>query len=774
MTVTDTVTRRSTLTALKDGVGESAPRPDGVPKVDGSFIYSSDEFHDGSLWGVTLRSPHARARLLAIDTSTAEGLDGVAAVLTHQHVPGSKTYGMMIRDQPVLAFDEVRYQGEPVAIVAATHPEIARRACSLIDVTYEQLEPITDPELAVTGTVDGLINGGLARHVRIRHGDVYAARPLADVTIEATYEMRTQDPAFLGPESGLAVPTRDGGIELYVSCQNLHHDQDQVAACLGLPTDKVRLVLSGVGGAFGGKEDLNVHVHACMLALHTGRPVRMVYDRQESFFGHVHRHPAVETVELGATDAGDLVFAKIRLVLDGGAYASTSRAVIGNACDFAAGAYSIPNVEIDGFATYTNNPPCGAMRGFGIVQSCFGIESGIDRLAIELDMDPLALRLRNAIAEGDKLPTGQAIDGPAPAPNLLRYLGSLPIPEVPSRELLDPRLQPGGVGNATRGEGVVRGVGYALGMKAIGLSGSNDTCTAQVTMWIREGEPVAEVYCAATELGQGVVTLESQIVRTELGVRVAEQRTKDTDIAAAGPSSASRQSWMTSGAVLGACDELRRDLLQMAGSQCSRFPHELKLDGSWILDDDGLRVASVADVLGDAPISRTFTYYHRHSEPNDPETGQGNAHIAFAFVAHRAVVDVDVELGLVRVVELATAQDVGKAMNRLALEGQLEGGAVQGLGLAVMEELQIVDGEIQNPSFTDYLIPTTLDIPSMHLKVFETPHPDAPYGLNGVAELPNLSSTPAIMNALRNATGLELVRAPVRPADFIVTGNRAN
>ena len=768
MTVTDVPTRAGASSALVDGVGSSAARPDGVPKTDGSFIYSSDEYHDGSLWGVTLRSPHPRARIVGIDTSQAEGLDGVRCVLTHRDVPGSKIFGMIVYDQPVLAIDEVRFQGEPVAVVAATHPELARRACDLIVVDYEELVANTDPEASLTGQVEGLPGGGLVRHVRIRHGDVGAARARADVTVEGRYEMGTQDPAFLGPESGLAVPTGDGGVELYVSTQDLHRDQLQVADCLGLPPEKVRLVLSGVGGAFGGKEDLSVHIHACMLALRTGRPVRMVYGREESFFGHVHRHPAIADVELGATRDGQLVFTKVRLVLDGGAYTSTSQVVIANGCYFAAGAYDVANVEIDGFATYTNNPPCGAMRGFGAVQSCYAIESAMDRLAAALGMHPLELRMRNAIGEGDILPTGQPVDGPAPVQEILSYLHDLPLPGDSDHRASDMRARPGGVGNVTRGEGIRRGVGYALGMKAIGFSGGkDDTCTARVTVWIRDGEPVAEVYCAAPEIGQGVVTLEAQVARTELGVRTVELRDSDTDIAEAGSSSASRQSWMTAGAVVGACGLVRDEILERAAAAAGRAASELSLDGSKIRDRDGRLVVPVAEVLGPETVSHAYTFRHRPTEPVDPDRGQGNAHIAFAYAAHRATVDVDVELGLVRVVEMATAQDVGKAMNPLAVEGQIEGGTVQGLGLAVMEELQITGGRIRNPSFTDYLIPTMLDVPPMPMRVFEFPHPDSPYGLNGVGEPPNLSSTPAILNALRDATGLELPRAPVRPWDLV-------
>ncbi len=769
MTAAGTLTRVPVSSAVLGGVGASAERPDGVPKVDGSFIYSSDEYHDGSLWGVTLRSPHPRARIVSIDTSQAEGIDGVRCVLTHRDVPGSKLFGMNVYDQPVLAFDEVRYQGEPVAVVAATHPEIARRGCELIVVDYEELIPNTDPEDALTGQVKGLPGGGLARHVKIRHGDVDAARGLADAVVAGRYELGTQDPAFLGPESGLAVPVGDGGVELYVSTQDLHRDQRQVADCLGLPLDKVRLVLSGVGGAFGGKEDLSVHIHACMAALRTGRPVRMVYGREESFFGHVHRHPAIAEVELGATADGRLAFTRVRLVLDGGAYTSTSQVVIANGCYFAAGAYDVANVEIDGFATYTNNPPCGAMRGFGAVQSCYAIESAMDRLAAELGMHPLELRMRNAISEGDLLPTGQPVDGPAPVQEILSYLRDLPLPADSDHRAEDMRARPGGVGNVTRGEGMRRGVGYALGMKAIGFSGGkDDTCTARVTVWIRDGEPVAEVHCAAPEIGQGIVTLEAQIARTELGVRTVELRDKDTNVGESGASSASRQSWMTAGAAVGACRLVCDEILGRAAAVLGRAVSEMALDGSEIRSLDGGPLISVAEVLGPESVSHAFTYRHRPTEPVDPERGQGNAHIAFAYAAHRAVVDVDVELGLVRVVELATAQDVGKAMNPVAVEGQIEGGTVQGLGLAVMEELQIADGRVRNPSFTDYLIPTMLDVPPMPMKIFEFPHPDSPYGLNGVGEPPNLSSTPAVLNALRDATGLELPRAPVLPADLVV------
>ncbi|HEX2419695.1 MAG TPA: molybdopterin cofactor-binding domain-containing protein, partial [Micromonosporaceae bacterium] len=363
------------------GVGSSPTRPDGALKVTGEFAYSSDLWHEDMLWGATLRSPHPRARIRGVDITGAVALPGVYAVLTHEDVPGEKFYGLDIADQPVLAVDQVRYQGEAVAIVAADHPETARRALDRIIVTYDILEPVTDAWRAVFDPDCALVHdgGNLVRHQPIRRGDPESAH--ADVVVTGQYRVGMQDQAFLGPESGLAVPSEDGGVDLYVATQWLHVDQKQLAPCLGLPPEKVRLTLAGVGGAFGAREDLSMQVHACLLALRTRRPVKMVYSREESFFGHVHRHPAFLHYEHGADTTGRLLYVRAQIVLDGGAYASSSQAVATNAATLGVGPYEVEHVEIDSYAVYTHNPPCGAMRGFGAVQACFGYESQMDKLS---------------------------------------------------------------------------------------------------------------------------------------------------------------------------------------------------------------------------------------------------------------------------------------------------------------------------------------------------------------------------------------------------------
>ena len=471
----------------------------------------------------------------------------------------------------------------------------------------------------------------------------------------------------------------------------------------------------------------------------------MTYGREESFYGHVHRHPAKLWYAHGATRTGELVFVRATIVLDGGAYASSSPAVIANAACFGAGPYRVPNARIHAVGAYTNNPPAGAMRGFGAVQSCFAYEGQMDALAAKLGIDPVELRERNALRNGDPIITSQPVEGSAPVAEIVRRCADAPLP--PRGPETDPIALPGGAGNLTHGEGVRRGVGFAVGMKNVCYShGFDDFATARVRLMRDERGPLARVHTAAAEVGQGLVTVCVQIVRTELGVERVELDPPDTTIGSAGSSSASRQTWMTGGAVLAACREVKAVLLSRARA-AGRPPDDLA-------------------ALLDEPIDKTVSHRHRDTEPRDAAT-QNAGHVAFLFAAHRAVADVDIETGLIKVVQIATAQDVGKAINPLAVVGQIEGGIAQGLGLAVMEEVILKDGHVRNASFTDYLLPTTLDMPPVVTLLIEHPHPDAPYGAKGVGEPPTISSTPAIVAAIRAATGRTLHRVPVRPDDIV-------
>jgi len=736
----------------RGGVGEAIGRVDAIPKVTGAFAYASDLWADNMLWGATLRSPHAAARIRGTDTSAALALPGVHAVLTAADLPAKRTFGLNFDDQPVLADGVVRYHGEPVAVVAATTPAIAHEAAALIRVDWEPLPAVTDMAQAMRPDARKLHDfGNVLRHVHIVHGD--PGRAEADVWVEGYYETGMQDQAPLGPEAGLAIPAADGGVDLFVATQWLHVDREQIAPCLGLPQEKVRITLAGVGGAFGAREDIHMQIHGCLLALRTGRAVKMSYGREESFLGHVHRHPSRVWIRHGANADGKLVAVQARLLFDGGAYSSSSPAVVGNAATFAAGPYEVPHVRVEGTVVYTNNPPCGAMRGFGAPQVCFAHEAQMDKLAARLGLDPVDLRLRNAVHTGSALPTGQVLTGPAPVRELLQTCAAAPLPPPEperGRDLLD---YPGGTGNVTHGEGLRRGVGYAAGFKNVAFSeGFDDSAAARLTVSLGADGPVAEVHTAAVEMGQGLTTVLTQIVRTELGIGQVLLHAADTQVGNAGSTSASRQSMMTGGAVRMACEQVRERLLKLA-RQAGGLPEDgLGLAGGWVTAG-GEPVVSLGSLLAE-PVRETAVYHHRPTTPLDA-SGQGDTHAAFSFAVQRAVVEVDTELGLVRVVDIVSAIDAGKVLNPAGFEGQIEGGTAQGLGFALMEEIQVDSGSVRNPSFTDYLIPTIGDVPPMLSVAVEQPDPDAPYGLKGVGEAPTITSTAAIAAALRDARSEE-------------------
>ena len=735
-----TTTREKVL----GGVGSSVQRPDGEPKVSGNFAYASDLTAPDMLWGATRRSPYAHARIIDIDIGPALNLDGVRAVLTQQDVPGEPLFGQEDQDQPVLCDGIARYWGEPVAVVAAEDEETARLAAEAIVIRWEELPPLVDPEVAVD-------SGEIYREMSVRRGD-HTVEGM--VVVEGFYETATQDQAPLGPEAGIAIPDGKGGIDLYATTQWIHVDHRQMVACLAVEPHEIRCHPAGIGGAFGAREDISLHIHLAMLALETGRPVKMVYDRSESFVGHVKRHPSKLWCRHEADADGRLRKVTTRLIFDGGAYAHTSRAVLANGAFFTVGPYRCENVFVEAAAVRTNNPPAGAMRGFGTVQTCFAYEMQMERLADALGMDPLEIRRINALRAGDPMSTsGQIIEGSLPSLQVLDAIEHIPLPPDGGDD--DPRLLPGGTGLTTSPTNVVRGVGYALGLKNLAFSeGFDDFSEARVIL-----TPAGvEVHTAAIEVGQGLVTVCQQIARTILGTEKVAIIWDDTSkIGSAGSTSASRQTQMTGGAVHAAAVGLRDAILEAHDAD------ELRADGAY---RNGSLVASIDEICADGPVEHHVTFRHPETELPD-ENGQGNVHAGFVVAAHRAVVDVDPELGLVRVVSVDTAQDVGRALNPQAIVGQLEGGIMQGMGFAVMEQLVVEDGIIKNPTFTDYLIPTFMDAPAVETRLIEGGDHWGPFGAKGIGESPTISSTPAIVAAIRRAIGKDLTRVPVLPEDIV-------
>ena len=487
----------------------------------------------------------------------------------------------------------------------------------------------------------------------------------------------------------------------------------------------------------------------------------MQYSREESFFGHVHRHPATIWMRHHANNNGKIVKIEARMVFDGGAYTSTSPAVLINGITHTQGPYQCDNAVVDGYAVRTNNPPCGAMRGFGVVQACFAHEGQMDKIAEACGLSPVEVRLINAMHTGDKIITGQIMESVAPVERCIRETDAIPLPP-PMPDLVDALELPGGSGLTAERKNIVRGIGWGVSMKNLMYSeGFDDYATARCTL----SNGIASLKFATSEVGQGFVTLAPQIARSVLGVDQVVQEVSDTQIGSAGSTSASRQTWMSGGAVDGACRLVRERMFEHVGKMHKIDPIRLLIDGTDVVDSIGDFRISVADATEGVTFSETFEHHHRKTEDLDVN-GQGNCHVAFAFVAHRAVVDVDCELGLVKVVQIATAQDVGKVLNPLSALGQLEGGIAQGLGLAVMEEIVLENGKVKNPSFTDYLLPTALDAPSVVAVMIEEPEPQAPLGAKGIGEPPCISVTPAIVAAIRAATGKALLRVPVRPQDI--------
>lgn len=725
---------------VRGGVGESPLRIDGIPKVTGNFAYASDLHADGMLWAATLRSPHARARITKLDTAPALLVGGVVTVLTQEDVPGRPGFGMHVPDQPVFADGECNYWGEPIAVVVASDLPTAKRGVAAIDVEFEPLEPLTDMEEADA-------RDSQTRRMKIRRGDRDAA---GSVVVEGYYEVGQQDQAPLGNEAGLAIPDGEGGVDLYAVSQWVHSDHWQIYPCLDIEPEQVRCHPVGMGGAFGAREDVSMHIHLCMAAFRTGRPVKMMYDRAESFVGHVHRHPARMWYRHEADGDGKLVKVEARLILDGGAYESSSNAVIANAAYFSVGPYRCDNVFVDAVAVKTNNPPAGAMRGFGGVQTAFAHEAQMDKLAAELDLDPLEIRRRNALGRGDSMNTsGQLIEGSLPTAELIEELAAMPLADPLDSH--DARHLPGGTGLTTEPGHVRRGVGYGVTLKNLAFSEAfDDYSDVRIVL-----SPIGvEVYSAAAEVGQGMVTIMQQLAREVLHIEeVAVVWTDTGSIGSAGSTSASRQTQMTGGATYQCAVELRDQLLAEFGGD------DLSSEGIW---KDGQLIVTMEEVCELGPREHEIRYRHPETFATD-ENGQGDPHPAWAVAAHRAVVDVDPELGLVRVVQIDAVHDVGKLLNPVAALGQIEGGTLQGIGLATLEELVLDKGVIKNANFTDYLLPTFLDAPHVEVKWIEEPERWGPLGAKGIGEPPTISAGPAVAAAIRDAIGRDLIRVPILP-----------
>ncbi len=749
--------------AVPRGLGASLPAADARAKTEGTFPYAADLWAEGLLWAAVLRSPHPHARIKSIDTTHAREMPGVRAVVTHEDVPGTPVLGRGTADRPVFASEVVRHHGEPLAAVAADHPDTARMAAAAVIVEYEVLDPVTDPEQAFEAEPLHP-DGNLIRHIPLRHGDPEAA---GEVVVEGLYRIGRQDPAPIGAEAGLAVPRPDGGVELYLASTDPHGDRDTAAAAFGLQQDQVKIVVTGVPGATADREDQSFQLPLGLLALKTGCPVKLAATREESFLGHTHRHPTLLRYRHHADAEGKLVKVEAQILLDAGAYAGTSSDALAAAVAFACGPYVVPHAFIEGWAVRTNNPPSGHVRGEGAMQVCAAYEAQMDKLAKKLGLDPAEVRLRNVMATGDVLPTGQTVTCPAPVAELLEAVRDFPLPPLPK--------------DTPRTSGCCPAAPRARANRARSAAASA-TAWAWCTCWARRAPtrcprpPCASraawrptVLCAAVETGQGFSTLARQIVQETLGIDEVHVVPVDTDQPPAGAGCRGRHTWVSGGAVERAAKMVRTQLLQPLAHKFGMSTELLQITDGKITSYDGVLSTTVTEALDGKELWATAQCRPHPTEPLD-EAGQGDAFVGISFCAIRAVVDVDIELGSVRVVELAVAQDVGRVLNPAQLAARIEAGVTQGLGAALTENLRTPRGLIRHPDLTGYALPTALDAPDIRIvKLVEERDVVAPFGAKSVSAVPVVTSPAAIASAVRAATGRPVNRLPIRPQAAVVT-----
>jgi CO/xanthine dehydrogenase Mo-binding subunit len=731
-------------------IGKTIARVDAVAKVTGAALYPGDFNLPNQAFMKILFAGRPHAIVRAIDTRAAEDMPGVLAVFTAKDVPVNE-YGLIMNDQPVLCgpgsskpfADRVRFVGDQVAIVVAESEAIAARARDLILVDYEDLPVVTDllsamqPETTILHPDRGT---NIFCHFRIRKGDVQAALAQADVVVEREYRTPFQEHAFLQPEAGVSYIDDEGRVTVVVAGQWTHEDQEQIAHVLDLPVEQVRVIYPAIGGAFGGREDMSVQIVLALAAWRlqqrgTPRPVKIIWSREESIIGHHKRHPYVLRARWGANCDGKIVAADMDVFADGGAYAYTSTKVLGNATLMCTGPYEILNVRVDSYAVYTNNIPGGAFRGFGGPQGAFAAETQVNLLAEKLGMDPVEFRLRNLLQEGSLLSVGTPLPKGVSIDKVVAQCAQAAgwqvetgqgVPRAtfrPESSILKPSPEPH----------LKRGLGFACAFKNVGFSfGAPEQCLATVELHGTSQVERAVLRHAGADVGQGAHTVFAQMAAEALHLPLERIELVLSDTAYtenSGSASASRMTFMAGNAIKGACEQaLER----------------------WKNDE--------------RPAVARYQYRPPRTTPYDPQTGKSDPNFAYGYVAQAVTVEVDTETGQVRILDVISANDVGRAVNPQLVQGQIEGAVVQASGYALMENFIQKDGYVQTQHLSTYLIPTVYDVPErVQSLILEYPDPIGPWGARGMAEMPFLPLTPAVVAAFHDATGVWLYEFPLLP-----------
>jgi len=747
-------------------IGKSEIRKDSHDKVTGAALYAADLIHVGTGYGALVRSPHHAARITHIQIDTAKSMPGVLTVLTGHDIPGIKTHGNLIPDQPILATSEVRHQGEPIVLVIAKTQMLAEQACAAVVIDYDLLEPIFDPQLALEKDSRKIHpNGNLVTRFDIEEGSVVNGLREADVIIEEVFSSPRVAPGYMETENSLAY-WEDDHLAVWVSSQHPFVDRHVISETLRLPLEQVRVRSAVVGGAFGGKEDAQIPVLAAFGAWATKSPVRLVNNRRESFLAHPKRHPAKLRFKIGARSDGMITALDAKVYLDTGAYASLGPAVAGNLTEMVQGSYNIPNLHVETLLAYTNSPISGAMRGFGSPQAHFALECILDMLANKLQMSPLELRRKNILRPGSKMFTQVIMDDSALA---------LPLILDKAEETITRWRK------KTTKPGKVVGYGMALGSQPMGLgAGVPDDITNRV-VWQPDGSVM--VYLGADELGQGLMASAEQITAEALGLPFEKVFSKpiDTKLSPNGQvTCASRMTYLVGKSLIQASETLVKRLLDHASQMIDAPRKELSYQDGMIIKPDGQKVpaseftgrlAEENIVLSeDATVS--FPYPKETTPTHLPI---GIPHVMFYFGAHVVRVEIDLELGKVLVTDIAAIHDVGRIINRTGAEGQIEGGIAMGLGYALYEEMFLKSSNSWVDGFTEYLIPTIKDMPlNREITFLEIPEATGPYGAKGLGEVTLVPTAPAIANAISDAVGIRITEAPMTPERVLAAFNLKN
>ena len=741
-------------------IGTAQSRPDSVAKVTGTAIYTDDLIFDNMVYGAVRRAMVPHAIVKSIKTEKAESYPGVQAVITAKDLPGEKNHGLVIYDWPILVGvgERVRYVGDAMAVVAADNTDIAREAAALIEIEFDLQPVISDPVISRHPETQSLHEkGNLLKHIKVRKGDVSKGFEESDIVMEEVFHTPSTDHLFMEPECSVAVPTAEGRMEIYVGSQIPYQDRLQVARALGWPEERVRIVGQLMGGGFGGKEDIAGQIHAALLAQKLNKPVKILWDRQESLLVHPKRHATQIKVKIGAKKDGTLVSAQTELYGDTGAYASLGEKVLTRATTHSAGPYIIPNVHADCYAMYTNNPPAGAFRGFGVLQSAFAIESVMDMLAEKLGMDRIELRRKNALRVGTETSTGQVLRDSA---GLVECIDKVRAEMVSVSGLSDDELfKPRKVAGA---EHLVRAWGFASAFKNTGLGGGADDCSGAHVELYPDGK--FEVRSAAAELGQGLVTVMQLVVCEELSQQPENVKVlvMDTDLTPnGGPTTASRQTFVTGNASRLAAVTFREHVI---GAMAERFdvaPDKIEFTEVGLnIDNRLLPFTEVYKELVSMNI-KTMVEYDYHAPKTTPLGEKGDMHIAFSFASQAAEIELNTNTGEIKVLHVISANDVGKAINPVGLQGQVEGGVVMGVGHTLLENFITEEGVVVTDHMSRYRIPSIMHTPKVTSIVVEDPVSSGPYGAKGVGEIVLIPTQPAITNALYNITGLRLHSLPV-------------